>query len=147
MRYYGNIVLDFHKNSLFVEKFLRNQFFHNCLPQFYILTQQMRYYGNIVLDFHKNSLFVEKFLRNQFLTIVCLNFIFSTIFVVNNGHRAIKLYINCRAGATHRRRYGVNITILEFNSKPSLCHVVYVSVYMYTYVYRYAISYADGISF
>ena len=36
------------------------------------------------------------------LAIICLNFIFSTIFLVNNGHRAIKVHVNkvqyCRAG-------------------------------------------------
>ena len=35
-------------------------------------------------------------------SIICLNFIFSTIFLVNNGHRAIKVHVNkvqyCRAG-------------------------------------------------
>ena len=53
-------------------------------------------------DLQKNSLFVEKFLENYFLAIICLNFTFSIIFLVNNGHRATKVHVNkvqyCRAG-------------------------------------------------
>ena len=62
------------------------------------LPQQMCYHGNRMSDFHKNTLFVEKL----FLAIICLNFTFSIIFLVNNGHRATKVHVNkvqyCRAG-------------------------------------------------
>ena len=48
--------------------------------------------------------FCWKIHRKSILAIICLNFTFSTIFLVNNGHRAIKvgLHVNkvqyCRAG-------------------------------------------------
>ena len=58
------------------------------------LPQQTCYHGNWMSDFQRNSLFVEKFLENSFFAIVCLNFTFSIIFLVNNGHRATKVHVN-----------------------------------------------------
>ena len=55
-----------------------------------------------ISDFTPNALFVEKLHRKSILAIICLNFTFSTIFLVNNSHRAIKVHVNmvqyCRAG-------------------------------------------------
>ena len=46
--------------------------------------------------------FCWKIHRKLIKAIICLNFTFSTIFLVNNGHRAIKVHVNkvqyCRAG-------------------------------------------------
>ena len=46
----------------------------------------------------------------------CLNFTFSTIFLINNGHRAIKVHVNkvqyCRAG--HYDLYHLVSLILVF---------------------------------
>ena len=67
-----------------------------------MLPQQTNYHGNWISYLQKISLFVENFLENQFWQFICLNFTFSTIFIVNNGHRAIKVHVNrvqyCRAG-------------------------------------------------
>ena len=67
-----------------------------------ILPQQMRYHGNRMSDFQNKSFFVERILRKSMLAIICLNFTVSTIFLVNNGHRAIKMHVKkfqyCRAG-------------------------------------------------
>ena len=42
-----------------------------------------------------------KILRKSIFAIICLNFTFSIIFLINDGHRAIKLHVNevqyCRA--------------------------------------------------
>ena len=57
------------------------------------LPQQTCYHGNRMSDFPKNSFSIEKFLENQCLAIICLNFTFSTIFLVNYGHRAIKVLV------------------------------------------------------
>ena len=53
-------------------------------------------------QFFKKISLCWKLLRNSFLGIICLNFTFSTIFLVNNSHRTIKVHVNkvqyCRAG-------------------------------------------------
>ena len=50
----------------------------------------------------KKIFFWLKILRKSILAIICLDFTFSTIFLVNNGHRAIKVHVNkvqcCRVG-------------------------------------------------
>ena len=59
-------------------------------------------YGNGTSDFPQNSLFCWKIHRKSIWAIICLNLTFSTLFSVNNGHRAIKVHVNkvqyCRAG-------------------------------------------------
>ena len=50
------------------------------------LLQQTCLHGNQMSDFPENAFFVDTFLYN----VICLNFTFSTIFLVNNDHRAIK---------------------------------------------------------
>ena len=57
------------------------------------LPLRMSYHGNRMSDFHKNSYFVENLIET-ILSIICLNFTFSTIFLANNGHRAIKVHVN-----------------------------------------------------
>ena len=44
--------------------------------------------------FSPKLFFCLKILRKSILAIICLNFTFSTIFLVNNGHRAIKVHVN-----------------------------------------------------
>ena len=52
--------------------------------------------------FSKKFSFCGNILEKSILAIIRLNFMFSTIFLVNNGHRAIKVHVNkvqyCRAG-------------------------------------------------
>ena len=52
--------------------------------------------------FSKKFSFCSKILRKSILAFICLNSTFSAIFLVNNGHRAIKVHVNkvqyCRAG-------------------------------------------------
>ena len=52
--------------------------------------------------FSRKFFFCWKILRKSILAIICLNFTFSTIFLVNDSHRAIKVHANniqyCRAG-------------------------------------------------
>ena len=52
--------------------------------------------------FLKNISFCRKILEKSILANICLNFTFCIIFVLNNGHRAIKVHVNkvqyCRAG-------------------------------------------------
>ena len=52
--------------------------------------------------FSKKISFCRRILRKSILALICLNFTFSTIFSVKNGHRAIKVHVNkvqyCRAG-------------------------------------------------
>ena len=57
------------------------------------LPKQMCYRGNRMSDFPKKSIFVEDFLEKINLANNCLNFTFSTINLVNNGHRAIKVHV------------------------------------------------------
>ena len=58
------------------------------------LPQQTCYHGNRMSDFPNNSFFVDKFLGNQFWQLFASIFTFSTIFLVNTGHRAIKVHVN-----------------------------------------------------
>ena len=52
--------------------------------------------------FSKKNSFRLKIREKSILAIICLNSSFSIIFLVNNGHRAIKVHVNkvqyCRAG-------------------------------------------------
>ena len=52
--------------------------------------------------FSEKILFLLKIPGKLFLAIICLNFTFSIIFLVNTGHRATKVHDNrvqyCRAG-------------------------------------------------
>ena len=57
----------------------------------FAVLQQMCYHGNRMSDFPKKSFFVEKKIN---FGSFCLNFTFSTIFLVNNGHRVIKVHVN-----------------------------------------------------
>ena len=57
------------------------------------LPQQMCFPGNGMSDFPKNYIFVEKLFKKSISAIICLNFTFSTIYLVNNGHRAIKVHV------------------------------------------------------
>ena len=55
--------------------------------------------------FFKKISFCSKILEKSILAIIGFNFTFSTIFLVNNGHRAIKVHVNkvqyCRAGKSY----------------------------------------------
>ena len=75
----------------------------------------MRNHGNQMSDFQKNSLF----LGNSFLAIICLNFTFSTILLVNNGHiKHVNRVQYCRAG--HRSFLMNCITLRGFDTLDSI---------------------------
>ena len=54
------------------------------------------------VTFSKTFSFYWKIHRKSILAIICHNFTFSVVFLVNNGHRAIKVNVSkaqyCRAG-------------------------------------------------
>ena len=70
----------------------------------------MSYFGKICgfvpwqpdVRFSKTSVFCLQIHRKSVLANICLNFTFSTIFLLENGHRAIKVHVKkvkyCRAG-------------------------------------------------
>ena len=65
-------------------------------------TRQMRYHGNQTSDFPIHSLCVGKINIKSSLAIICFHLTFSTIFLLNNGYRTIKVNVDkvqyCRAG-------------------------------------------------
>ena len=69
----------------------------------------------------------RRILEKSILAIIRLYFTFSTIFLVNNGHRAIKVHVNkvqyCRAGNT-----GIGLILkLVNNHIVSMYHRIMIS--------------------
>ena len=60
---------------------------------------------------------------------------FSTIFLVNNGHRAIKVHVNkvqyCRAGHNYIHVYVYTYIHIY------ICIYIYINMYIHVYIYIY----------
>ena len=97
--------------------------------------------------FSTNLSFCWKIHRKSILAIICLNFTFSSIFLVNIGHRGIKVHVNkvqyCRAGHNYSIQSCVS---LSYHHSPFMVSKILAGLHIVCWADRKTGTYLEPIN-